>query len=181
MEEQRSASGQRVSSAWPRYDAAVLGFRNYWYPVMLTHKLGRKPVALTLLGERIVLFKEQGRVYALHNRCAHRGVPLSMGRREFPGTVSCVYHGWTYDLATGQMVAALTDGPNSPVCGKANVRVKSYPVEERAGLIWVYVGEGLPPPVEEDIPEELLRPDAVIQGFTEVRTGNWLCGGELSQ
>ncbi len=36
----RTASGGRERSPWPRYDEAALGFRNYWYPAMLSHKLG---------------------------------------------------------------------------------------------------------------------------------------------
>jgi nitrite reductase/ring-hydroxylating ferredoxin subunit len=171
MEDQRSANQEYALSSWPRYSAAVLGFRNYWYPVMLARELGRKPLPITLCGEKVVLFKEKEHVYALHDRCPHRGVPLSVGRREFPGTVSCAYHGFTYDLATGELVAVLTDGPDSPICGKVNV--KSYPAEVRAGLIWVYVGDSPPPPVEEDIPEEFLRPNTVVEGFTEVRRGNW--------
>jgi phenylpropionate dioxygenase-like ring-hydroxylating dioxygenase large terminal subunit len=128
-------------------------------------------VGITLCGERIALFRDRGQVRALHNRCPHRGVPLAVGRREFPGTVSCVYHGWTYDLATGELVAVLTDGPDSPLCGKVNVQ--TYPAAERAGLVWVYVGEAPPPPVEDDIPEDFLRPHAVVEGYTEVRRGNW--------
>lgn len=171
MEEERSASQEQTLGNWPRYNAAALGFRNYWYPVMLARNLGRKQVPITLCGDKIVLFREGDQVYALHNRCPHRGVPLSVGRREFPGTVSCAYHGWTYDLATGELVAVLTDGPDSPICGKVNVQ--RYPVEVRAGLIWVYVGDAPAPPVEEDIPEEFLRPNAVVEGYAEVRRGNW--------
>ena len=175
-----SASGEAVRGAWPRYDAAALGFRNYWYPVLFARQVGRRPRALTLCGERLVLVRDAGRVYALQDRCAHRGVPLSEGRHAYPGLLTCAYHGWCYDVATGELVAALTEGPDSPVCGKANVRVRSYPVEERAGLIWVWAGDGPPPPVEEDIPEELLRPNAVIEGLVEVRRGNWRYAAENS-
>jgi phenylpropionate dioxygenase-like ring-hydroxylating dioxygenase large terminal subunit len=128
---------------------------------------------VTVCGERVALVRDGGRVYGLHDRCPHRGVPLSQGRREFAGMLTCAYHGWTYDLANGELVAALTDGPESPICGKASVRVRSYPVEERAGLVWVYVGEEVPPPVEADIPDELLRPNAVIEPLIELRRGNW--------
>jgi nitrite reductase/ring-hydroxylating ferredoxin subunit len=166
-----SASREPVQGMWPRYDAAVLGFRNYWYPVLLSRQLGQKPRAITLCGEKIVLVREGDRVYALHDRCPHRGIPLSQGRREFPGMLTCPYHGWTYDVKTGRLEVVLTDGPDSPICGKVNVA--TYPVEERVGVIWVYVGEQPPPPVEADIPEELLRPDAVIEGLVEIRRGNW--------
>jgi phenylpropionate dioxygenase-like ring-hydroxylating dioxygenase large terminal subunit len=74
----------------------------------------------------------------------------------------------------------LTDGPDSPICGMASVRVKKYPVEERAGLIWVYVGDEPPPPVEADIPAELLKRNAVIEPLVELRKGNWRYGMENS-
>jgi nitrite reductase/ring-hydroxylating ferredoxin subunit len=172
-EERESASKEQVASIWPRYNEAVLGLRNYWYPVMPAGKLGGRPVQVKLCGEKIMLMRHRGRPYALHDRCPHRGVPLSAGRREFPGMITCAYHGWTYDLKTGELAAVLTDGPDSPICGKANVRVKPYPVEERAGLIWVYVGDEPPPPVEVDIPAELLAPNVVIGVLAELRRGNW--------
>jgi nitrite reductase/ring-hydroxylating ferredoxin subunit len=171
MEEEPSASQEYALSSWPRYSAAALGFRNYWYPVMLAREIGRKPRPITLCGEKIALFKDGDRVFALNDRCPHRGIPLSVGRKEAAGTISCAYHGWTYDLETGQLVAALTDGPDSPICGK--VTVQRYPVEQRAGLIWVYVGDEPAPPVEDDIPDEFLRPNTVVEGYGEVRDGNW--------
>src|SRR5262245_16386898 len=100
IEDLRSASRTDVGGGFPRYAAAVQGFSNYWYPVLFGRDLGRKPRAVTLCGERLVLVRDRGRVYALHNRCPHRGVPLSSGRRECAGTITCIYHGWTYDLAT---------------------------------------------------------------------------------
>lgn len=173
MEQHESASKENVSRAWPRYDAAKFGFRNYWYPVLEASLLKRKPKSVTVAGEKIVLVREAGRVYGLSDRCPHRGVPLSLGRREFPGMLTCVYHGWTYDVKTGELVAALTDGPDSPICGKAIVRTKTYAAEERAGIIWVYIGDAPAPPVEEDVPEELLAPDAVVQPMRDVRKGDW--------
>src|SRR5439155_4971399 len=130
-----------------------------------------KPVAIQLLDAPIMLLREQGQVRALFNQCPHRGVPLSVGRQEFPGTWTCRYHGWTYDLATGTLKAVITDGPDSPICGK--VRVQTFPVEERAGLIWVYVGDEPAPPVEAHIPEEMLHPDSVVAGRITIQKGNW--------
>lgn len=174
MEQRHSASREDVSRLWPRYDEAKLGLPNYWYPVIEARKVkSKQPVSVMVAGEKIVLVRDQGKVYGLSDRCPHRGVPLSLGRREFPGMLTCRYHGWTYDMKTGDLKAALTDGPDSPICGKLNVRVKTYPVEERAKLIWVYIGEGPPPPVEEDIPEELLAPDAVILPMMDIRKGDW--------
>ncbi|HEY7060761.1 MAG TPA: Rieske 2Fe-2S domain-containing protein [Chloroflexota bacterium] len=168
---------QRDLHVWPRYEAAALGFRNYWYPVTWSRAIGRKPKAFRLLGEPVMLLRERGKVYAFYDQCPHRGIPLSVGRQEWPGTWSCRYHGWTFDLATGVLKAALTDGPDSPICGK--VRAKTYPVEERAGMIWVWMGEGASAvPVEDDIPPAFLEPDAVIVGRINVRKGNWRYGAE---
>jgi phenylpropionate dioxygenase-like ring-hydroxylating dioxygenase large terminal subunit len=133
---------QRDLSVWPRYDAAVLGFRNYWYPVTWSRRIGSKPYPFQLLGEPIMFRREQGKVHAFYDQCPHRGIPLSVGRQEFAGTWSCRYHGWTFDLESGILKAALTDGPDSPICGK--VRVRTYPVEERAGLVWVWMGVAAP-------------------------------------
>ena len=73
---------------YPIYDATPLGFHEYWYPVLFSGQLrGKQGMAFTLLGESIVFFREQGKAYALHNRCPHRGVPLAgrkhAGRRLF--------------------------------------------------------------------------------------------------
>src|SRR5579871_4081503 len=146
--------GRRDWATWPRYEAAELGFREYWYPVLWSRDVGTKPKGVTVLGEPILLMREHGKLYALHDRCPHRGVPMSLGRQEFPGTLSCCYHGWTFDLKDGRLVAAITDGPESPICGK--VAIKTYPVEERIGLVWVFIGDGVPPPVDTEIPDELL-------------------------
>src|ERR1700754_1436133 len=76
-------------SVWPTYNAAVLGFRGYWYPTVWASQVGKKPMPITVCGERIVLVRDGAVVRALHDRCPHRGVPLSFGRREFDGTLSC--------------------------------------------------------------------------------------------
>ncbi len=179
MQTRASAPGQRRTSIWPRYDAAVTGFRDYWYPATWSRAVGRKPVSLQMLDEQIVLIRENGRVHALFDQCPHRGIPLSVGRQEFAGTWTCRYHGWTFDLQTGVLKAALTDGPDSPICGK--VRVRTYPVEERFGVIWIYMGDGQPPPLEADIPSEFLAPDTVILGRISMQKGNWRYACENAQ
>ncbi|GAF48302.1 Rieske 2Fe-2S domain-containing protein [Rhodococcus wratislaviensis] len=167
-------------SAWSTYNAAELGFRDYWYPTIWAHQVREKPVPITVAGERIVLIRDGDTVRGLHDRCPHRGVPLSLGRRQFPGTISCPYHGWTYDLENGRLCAVITDGPESPICGRTSVA--TYPVEERLGLLFVYIGtvaEGeAPPPVERDIPAELTANTLVLGGRTEIRNGNWRFAAE---
>ncbi|WP_433136166.1 Rieske 2Fe-2S domain-containing protein [Actinomadura nitritigenes] len=170
---QRGARGRRDWSTWPHYNAAAAGFRGYWYPVAWSNHVTGKPMGIMLCGDKIALVRDQGTAYALHDRCPHRGVPLSLGRREFPGTLSCPYHGWTYDLKDGELVAAITDGPQSPICGKA--RVATYPVAERLGMVWVYVpiADEDPHPIDEQLPEELVENPFVMGGRLDDRAGNW--------
>ncbi|NIO08396.1 MAG: Rieske 2Fe-2S domain-containing protein [Deltaproteobacteria bacterium] len=159
------------STRGPRYEAAELGFRHYWYPALLSRHLGKRPKSVEMLGEKLVFIRANGRVHALFDRCAHRGVALSEGDCLSEGTITCPYHGWTYSVADGKLIAALTDGPDSGVAGKKGVR--SYPVEERNRIIYVYMGDGNPPPLEEDVPEELLKPEYVFEAVTSVWGNNW--------
>lgn len=161
------------STRGPLYDAAELGFRHYWYPALLSRHLGKKPQAIKMLGENLMFIRANGRVHAMFDRCAHRGMPLSCGTVWSEGTVTCAYHGWTYDVKDGQCVAAFTDGPDSPVRGQKGKSIRTYPVEERKGIIYVYMGDGNPPPLEEDVPEEVLRPDWTFNAVVDVWNCNW--------
>jgi phenylpropionate dioxygenase-like ring-hydroxylating dioxygenase large terminal subunit len=159
--------------AWPNYEAAASGLENYWYPVIWASRVERKPLAVKICGRNIMLMRgPDGAVSALDDRCAHRGVRLSLGREHFPGTISCPYHGWTYRLTDGELVAVITDGPHSRVCG--TVAVRRYATEERIGLVWVFVGKKTPHPLDQQLPEELVNPPAfAVGGRIEDRTGNW--------
>jgi phenylpropionate dioxygenase-like ring-hydroxylating dioxygenase large terminal subunit len=136
-----------------RFGIPKLGFENYWYPIVTAREVKRKPRAVRLLGRDIVLYRDNGKLFALEDRCPHRGVKLSAGKCEYAGTgsITCPYHGWTFDGATGQLLAALMEGPDSPLTRKVSVR--SYPVREFAGLIWIWPGEMEPVTLEDDIPD----------------------------
>jgi phenylpropionate dioxygenase-like ring-hydroxylating dioxygenase large terminal subunit len=151
-----------------------LGLRNYWYPVLAGWRLGRKPRSVKVLGEDIVLFRDRGKLYALSDRCPHRGARLSQGKCLYPGTgtLSCPYHGWTFSGETGRCVAKLMEGPDAPLPRQAVV--KSYPVRELRGAIWLFVGDIEAPPLEDDVPE-CLTATADWHGFSTWRTYrcNW--------
>jgi phenylpropionate dioxygenase-like ring-hydroxylating dioxygenase large terminal subunit len=150
---------QQETDPYAKDGVPELGFRNYWYPIATSAKVGRKPRRTLLCGEEVVLFRDGGKVHALADRCAHRGARLSRGKCEFPnsGTISCPYHGWTFDGKTGACVAALMEGPTAAM---HNVRIRAYPVADRFGVIWVWVGDMEPVSLFEDIPEWLAEPDA---------------------
>lgn len=171
-------------SIWPTYEAAVHGLPGrYWYPVMWSVQLRNKPIPIEIANRRIMVIRDRGQAYALQDRCPHRGVPLSLGKQQFPGTISCPYHGWTFDLRSGCLRAVITDGPDSPLVGK--VTVAQIPVAERLGLVWIFIGPdpaddntGEVPPVDTAIPSELLDTNVVLGGNIEVRTGGWRFGAE---
>jgi len=119
--------------------------RRYWQPAALSEELpqGGAPLPVKLFGEELVLFRdEQGRVGLIGLHCSHRGADLSYGRLE-DGGLRCIYHGWLYDI-NGKII----DMPGE-VDGGAGFRDsichKAYPCEERAGVIFTYMGSGGPP------------------------------------
>ena len=67
------------------YNEAVLGFKNYWYPIFSSRSVGRKPVGITIMKEMIVMMRTVGgEIKALANECAHRGTLLSIGAGLMP-------------------------------------------------------------------------------------------------
>lgn len=112
-----------------------------WYIAGRSRDLQKKPLTSTILGQELVLFRlSAGRVGALTNQCAHRNMPLSAGRVEGEG-LRCTYHGWKYS-ASGTCI----DVPSLPDPGRmaGAVLVRSYPVVESQGFVWVYMGQGEP-------------------------------------
>ena len=146
-----------------------LGFREYWYPAIWKKKVGRRPVNVTMLGEELVFFKgKAGRIEALSDWCPHRGARLSRGFCEFPGTITCPYHGYTFD-ASGQCVAGLVEADVSPLAAK--MKARKYPTEEWQGIIFVWMGITEPVPLEEDLPWEFN--DENLSGRRYTRTKIW--------
>jgi len=110
--------------------------RRYWHPVGLTHDAGDVPRSVRVLGEDLILFRDRkGRPGLVHERCAHRGASLYYGRTEDEG-IRCCYHGWLF-AADGRCLDQPCE-PNNDHC--ARVRQPWYPVEERYGLIFAYLG-----------------------------------------
>lgn len=110
--------------------------KNCWYVAAWDHELiDGKLLPRTILEEHVLLFKgDSGKVVALNDRCCHRGVPLSMGRRE-GDCVRCMYHGLKFD-ATGKCIQIPGQEMVPPKLG-----VRSYPVVERDRLIWIWMGD----------------------------------------
>ncbi|WP_144905563.1 Rieske (2Fe-2S) protein [Halobellus captivus] len=54
-------------------------------------------------GEQVALFNIEGEYFALSNVCPHQGGPLGQGRVE-DNCVYCPWHGWQFDVETGEHV-----------------------------------------------------------------------------
>ncbi|MET8132929.1 aromatic ring-hydroxylating dioxygenase subunit alpha [Streptomyces sp. NPDC005251] len=111
---------------------------DHWYPVATSRSVRRnRTFAAVFAGERIALYRgHSGTVHALEDRCAHRQVPLSMGVVE-GDILRCCYHAWAYrgDGRISQ-IPYLPKGCERPPRG-----VRSYPVREAYGLVFVFPGD----------------------------------------
>lgn len=110
--------------------------KNCWYVAGWSKDFDRALRAETFLGEDIVFYRrEDGEPVALEDACPHRKLPLSQGNLK-GDTVECGYHGLTFDC-TGACVAAPTQQGSIP----RRAVVKSYPVEDRYRLLWIWMGD----------------------------------------
>jgi len=109
--------------------------RNAWYVAAWSREIGAGLTPLKLLNENIVFFrKSDGEVVALEDACPHRKLPLHMGRIK-NDQIECGYHGLTFD---GGGRCTLAPGMVRP---PSAAKVRSYPVCERYGLLWIWMGE----------------------------------------
>lgn len=150
-----------------------LGLREYWYPALPATAVGwNKPVGLRMLGTDLVFFKDQaGEVQALWDYCPHRGVYLSWGDCFWRGFLSCPYHGATFD-GEGECVEFLTEGPDSKMVGR--LKARKYSTRTLKGIVFVWMGEGEPVPIEEDVPPEFFEAGALVQNAFRYWHTNWM-------
>jgi phenylpropionate dioxygenase-like ring-hydroxylating dioxygenase large terminal subunit len=121
--------------------------RNQWYVVLESNEVGRNPVGVTRLGEKIVFRRDpKGTVHAAVDRCPHRGAALSLGKIK-DGHLQCPFHGFEFD-PTGKCVLIPANGRHGVVPNA--MRLNAYPTHEAHGLIWIWWGS--------QIPEDLLAP-----------------------
>jgi len=145
--------------------------RQYWMPAALSDELtGVRPVVpVTLLGERLVLFRdESGALGLIDRQCPHRGADLCFGRLEDNG-LRCPFHGWHFDV-NGQCV----EQPAEPAGSLMHMQVKTaaYPVVERNGIVWAFMGTGTAP---DFLDLDCFRaPDSHVFAFKGLWDCNWL-------
>jgi phenylpropionate dioxygenase-like ring-hydroxylating dioxygenase large terminal subunit len=146
--------------------------RRYWHPVCLSVNLKDIPIAVRMLSENLVAFRDgQGRPGLLGIRCSHRLASLEYGQVREDGLM-CSYHGWRYDTQ-GRCIDTPLEPCNSTL--KNNIRHLWYPVQEWGGVVWTYMGpekESPPPLAKIDV---LARTDGVLKLVDgDIRNYNYL-------
>jgi vanillate O-demethylase monooxygenase subunit len=115
-------------------EAPGLFLRNAWYVAEISANVDASLKGTRILDEPIVLYRKQnGDPVALEDACAHRKFPLSMGKR-IGDQIQCGYHGMVYD-ARG-LCTSIPGGGTVP----DTARVRSYPVADRYGFLWIWMG-----------------------------------------
>jgi nitrite reductase/ring-hydroxylating ferredoxin subunit len=144
--------------------------RRFWQPVAMSSEIGDVPLAVRILGEDLVLFRDKsGRVGLLDRHCCHRGTSLEFGIVEDCG-IRCCYHGWKFG-PDGRIL----DTPGEPAHSKLKEKTfqGAYPAREFAGLVFAYMG---PPGTLPEFPyyDAFDLPDDRLVPYSLTYPCNWL-------
>src|SRR5215469_1926143 len=179
------AARAALSRQYQPYLEAEWGFKNSWYPALFSSELKDDEIkGVTIAGHEIALRRARGQVYAIRDRCAHRGVRMSLRPTCLTDdTITCWYHGFTYNLSDGRL-RTIVASPDDPLIGK--IRLRTYPVAERAGIIFLFVGDEEyqpPPPLDADLPvritddqkavAHILDEKVYVRGIHRLGNSNW--------
>ncbi len=111
---------------------------NFWYPMALTEEITDQPVKVRAIGQDFVVFRgEDGAAKCVSNTCAHRGGSLAGGKIK-GNSIQCPYHGWEYD-GDGVCHRIPSLGPDAKIPSRS--RVDAYPVQEKFGIIFAFLGD----------------------------------------
>lgn len=111
--------------------------RRFWHPVVRSDALQDLPVPIRILGEDLVVFRDQsGRVGLLELHCPHRGTSLEFGLICDTG-IRCCYHFWRFDVD-----GRILETPGEPADSTLKDRLYhgAYPIREYHGLVFAYMG-----------------------------------------
>jgi len=124
--------------------------KNFWWPIEFSHEVKNKPMSVTCIGQKFVLWRDgSGEVHLLNDMCVHRGGSFAIGwLTEDRNSVVCPYHGW--EVGGDGACTKIPAHPQRGIPKKA--RVDSYPVVERYGLVFAFLGD-LPEDERPPIPE----------------------------
>lgn len=138
----------------------------FWHPIAYSSDIGSRPIAVRLLDQRLVAYRAGDKVVVANDVCIHRGAPLS-GGRIVDETLECPYHGLRFD-GTGRCVAIPPAGPDAQI--PAKLRLTTYPVQERYGLVWT----SLDPDPKVPLPEWPAMENPSLQKV-KLKPADWNC------
>lgn len=147
--------------------------RLYWIPFLKASEVppGGQPYRVRLLGEDLVAFRDSsGKVGLVDHACPHRGAPMVFARNEDDG-LRCVYHGWKFEIS-GQCQEMPCEPADSPMCKR--MKIKAYPVKERNGVLWAYMGPDADKAPELPEVEWNMVPEEQVAISMRVQECNWL-------
>ena len=154
----------------------MIFLKNCWYAGSSVDELDHGLVARKICDTPIVFFrKADGSIAALEDRCPHRFVPLSLGRRE-DDALRCAYHGLKFD-ADGRCVEKPGGVDENPV----DICVRAFPAEARHGYVWVWMGDPTLADVERIVDFSFITDAqyAVVQGYLHVKAHHELIADNL--
>jgi 5,5'-dehydrodivanillate O-demethylase oxygenase subunit len=147
--------------------------RRYWAPIGAAAELDDMPIKpLRLLGEDLVLYRDRSGAYGLVDRhCPHRRADMSYGWVEERG-IRCNYHGWKFDETGACLHQPFEEIAHPDAKFKDRVKIKAYSVEQKAGLLWAYLG---PPGKKPLVPnyEAFTRTNGFVQIVLADVPCNW--------
>ena len=146
--------------------------RRYWLPFLPSREIPKngQPYRVRLLGEDLLAFRDsEGHAGLVDQACPHRGAPLVFARNE-DGGLRCVYHGWKFST-DGSCQEMPAEPENSAMLQR--VRIKSYPVRERNGMLWAYMGPESSPPELPSL-EWNMVPEENVHVSMRIQDCNWL-------
>ena len=132
--ETKTISITKAKTATPADTAYLL---NAWYAAALSREVqGRGLFHRKILDTSILIYrKEDGTPVAMHDRCPHRFAPLHLGKRQGDDIV-CIYHALRFDC-TGKC----THNPHGTGLIPKAAQVRSFPLVERFGFLWIWTGD----------------------------------------
>ncbi|KAK9824593.1 hypothetical protein WJX72_011558 [[Myrmecia] bisecta] len=152
--------------------------KNFWYAAAISEKVGKEPVGVEIMGEKVVLYRgKDGTVHCVSDVCPHRGAPLHRGWvTEIQGhdCVVCPYHGWAFDeggvLRDVPAAENAKEWPEKPL-------IDTYPVQEKGGFVWMFYGsrqlpadERPPIPYVPELEDPAWKP---VYGEIEFECNHW--------
>jgi nitrite reductase/ring-hydroxylating ferredoxin subunit len=120
--------------------------RRFWQPVCLSEQLTDLPLAIRIMDEDLVVFRDfSGDIGLLHRQCSHRRASLEYGVIAEHG-IRCCYHGWLYDV-DGTILETPGEPEDSPI--RQTLCHGAYPVIEYGNIVFAYMG---PPQSRPEFP-----------------------------